>query len=63
MSSSETDQEQPVKRIKGIVHSETYALNIIRNARVHGLGYVSYNGKEVPPPTIPQEILCKFVTK
>ena len=63
MSSSESDQEPPVKRRKGIVHSETYKRNIIRNARVHGLGYVNYNGKEVPSQTIPQEILCKCAQK
>lgn len=47
-SSSESENETPRKRKKGVVNSETYKKNIIKKARVHGLQHVNYAGKDVP---------------
>lgn len=63
MSTSESDQEPSVKRKKGIINSETYKRNVIRNSRVNGSKYVNYNGHEIAAKAIPQEIICKCAKK
>lgn len=47
------------KRRRGVVHEEKYKRNIIRNARLKGLQYVSYQGKEVPSKAPLNELNCK----
>lgn len=58
MSDSSDDEPNP-KRRRGVVHEEKYKRNIIRNARLKGLQYVSYQGKEVPSKAPLNELNCK----
>lgn len=62
MSDSSDDEPNP-KRRRGVVHEEKYQRNIIRNARLKGLQYVSYKGKEVPSKAPLNDVNCKCPLK
>lgn len=61
--SDSSDEEPVAKRKRGIVHPEDYKRNIVREARVKGLGYVSHKGKDVAKKACPEDISCKCPKK
>jgi len=46
-SDSETEILETSKRKKGVINSEKYKRNIIKNAKVRGESYINYAGKEI----------------
>lgn len=43
--------EPPENRKKGVINSDKYMKNVIKNARISGQEYVSYKGNTVPAKT------------
>jgi len=62
-SESESNEEIPNKRRKGVVRPETYKRNIIKESRTHGKEYINYKGKTICQKTPPHEIKCKCPAK
>lgn len=62
-SESESNEEIPNKRRKGVVRPETYKRNIIKESRTHGKEYINYKGKTICQKTSPHEIKCKCSAK
>jgi hypothetical protein len=46
-SESESNEDIPNKRRKGVVRPQTYKRNIIKESRTHGKEYINYKGKKI----------------
>ncbi|KAL4131009.1 hypothetical protein QTP88_008369 [Uroleucon formosanum] len=56
---SESNEDIPNKRRKGVIRPKTYKRNIIKESRTHGKEYINYKGNKICQKTPPHEIKCK----